>query len=102
MTEAGAGAGTIWCVRLRYRGWFPSAGRPAVTRWVEEVLPHEGALPPVTAVATEDDVLVMLHIRSPGQRQALVTAADLVERVVGDSMRVLGLLTGAAARPRPD
>lgn len=64
-------------------------------------MPQEGALPPVATVDTSAGVLVVLHVRSRGSRDAVVAAADVVERVVGDAPRVLGLLLGAGAvRPR--
>jgi len=69
----------------------------ATARWIEEVLPQEGALPPVATVLTTDGMLVVLHVPARGPLHAVVAAADVVERVVGDVPRVLGVLLGTGA-----
>lgn len=94
-------------MRLRYGRAHtgPVRQRLATARWVEDVLPQEGAIEPVATVLTTDGVIVVLHVRAPGRQQAVAAATDVVEVVVGDARRVLGRLLGTRAvqgRPRHD
>lgn len=99
----GGPAARMWRVRLRFTDARVSsrAGWPAMSDWLEAVLPDVGAVRPVDARWTGDGPVVSLHVHARSRPQAIAVAGDLIEVVVGDTARVLGRMVASGAAPGP-
>lgn len=101
MTRAVADGRPVWRVRLRYLDGrrLSMVERLTTSKWVETTLPNEGAVQPVSSLPLTGGWTVMMHVHAATAPDAVTAAGDLVDIVVGDTVRVLGQLVDTRVAP---